>query len=172
MKYYFDGIIVAEGSSDSAYLSSFIESMYVLTKGYAIEEDEIDFITHSNKEVLLLVDPDEAGKKIREKLNSLIPNCHHVEVNIDKCNKNGKHGVAECENEEIIRVLKGFLLNTAPKYGNLTSYDLLALGVDSSEKREKLSHKLHLGKCNNKQMIKRINFLCLGLEDIKKALNS
>ena len=170
MKYYFDGIIVVEGSNDSAYLSSFIEAMYVHTNGYSIDNEEIDFINHSNKAVLLLVDPDDAGKKIREKLNTVIPNCHNVEVNIKCCNKNGKHGVAECEKEEIMRVLGGFLSNNAPKYGNLTSSDLLGLGIDSKEKRETLSRKLHLGKCNNKQLIKRLNFLNIGLDKVKEAI--
>ena len=35
-KYYFDGVIVVEGKSDVSYLSSFIDSRYFITNGYAV----------------------------------------------------------------------------------------------------------------------------------------
>ena len=103
MKYFFDGIIVLEGRNDESYLSSFIDSIYVVTNGYEIPIDEIGFINNkrNNKPVIILTDSDEAGKSIREKLDSKIYKAINIEVDILKCNKNGKHGVAECDKEEI-----------------------------------------------------------------------
>ena len=126
MKYYFDGIIVVEGRNDESYLSSFIESIYVVTNGYEIPKQEIAFINNkrNNKPVIILTDSDEAGKLIREKLNSLFNKGINIEVDIVKCNKNGKHGVAECDKDEVINVLKEHLGTKEPNKGSIELKDL------------------------------------------------
>ena len=70
MKYYFDGVIVVEGKDDEAFLSSFINSIYVRTSGYVIPDEEIDFLNHlENKRIIVLTDSDAAGETIRDRLN-------------------------------------------------------------------------------------------------------
>ena len=50
MTYYLDGIVVVEGHGDEAFLSSFIKSLYVITNGYDLPKEDIDFLKHySNK---------------------------------------------------------------------------------------------------------------------------
>lgn len=170
MRYYFDGIIVVEGKADVAFLSSFIDALYVTTNGYAIDDEEIDFIRHSNLPTIVLVDSDEAGKSIRKELSSLISDFKDVEVDISCCNKNGKHGIAECFKEEIIRVLGPFLSKTTKKLENITCSDLYQLGLDDQDKRIYLCQILHLGKCNNKTLIKRLNFVGLNFADVEKII--
>ena len=169
MKYYFDGIIVVEGRNDESYLSSFIDSLYVVTNGYEIPDDEVSFINNkrNNKAVIILTDSDEAGKKIREKLNSRINNGVNIEVDILKRNKNGKHGVAECQKEEIINVLKEHLSDKPNGKGMLT---LNQLNITKNQ-RAYLCDKFQLGNCNQKTFIKRINFLNISIEEIKNELN-
>ena len=103
MKYHLDNIVVVEGKADEAYLSSFIDAVYVKTNGYEIPSKEIEFLNNprNNKSIIVLTDSDAAGKEIRTRLNKLLKNPINVEVNILRCNKNGKHGVAECDKEEI-----------------------------------------------------------------------
>ena len=44
MKLFFDGIIVVEGKNDASYLSSFVDTVFVITNGYEIPQKEIEFL--------------------------------------------------------------------------------------------------------------------------------
>ena len=172
MKYYIDGVIVVEGTNDESYLSSFIDAMYVCTNGYEVPEDELDFLREASKtkQVIILTDSDEAGMKIRGKLNQILPNSENAIVDLSKCDHKGKHGVKECEKEEIIRALHGFFKNKPSK----TSEEKLFIGLDSEGKNNRvlICKTFHLGKCNTKKMYKRLEFLNVKNEDIRRTLEN
>ena len=88
MKFYIDGVIVVEGTNDGSYLSSFIDAMYVCTNGCETPEGELDFLREASKtkQIIILTDSDEAGMKIREKLNRILPNSENAIVDLSKCN--------------------------------------------------------------------------------------
>ena len=98
MKIYLNKILVVEGKEDASYLSNYIASEIVIVNGYELNETTINYL--KDKEVLLLLDPDEAGLKIRKSLNEVLPNCTNVEVDIKRCTRGTKNGVAECEIDE------------------------------------------------------------------------
>lgn len=168
MKYHLDNIVVVEGKADEAYLSSFIDAVYVKTNGYEIPSKEIEFLNNprNNKSIIVLTDSDAAGKEIRTRLNKLLKNPINVEVNILRCNKNGKHGVAECDKEEIINALKEHMSNKITK-NILTTADINELKINK-DKRDELCDKLSLGICNNKTFIKRLNYLGYTKKELKK----
>ena len=169
MRYCIDGVLVVEGSSDEAFLSSFIDSLFVKTQGYAIDDDEIDFLKHSNKHILVLTDPDEAGNTIRKRIHELIGNCTDVYVSLSECNKNKKHGVAECKKEEIIKVLSEFFTNSNSFSHKYNLNVIKSFGIDSKAKRIEFCKKLHLGKCNSKTMIRRLNYLDVNIIDVQRV---
>jgi len=168
--FYFDGIIVVEGKGDASYLSSFINSEYVITNGYEISKDLIDYLTHiSGRKIVLLVDPDEAGRNIEKKLIEKIPNCDSRCANIRKCNKHGKHGIAECEKEEILSLLKDVLTEKNEKKETFSRKDFIATELyNNKEKREYVSNKLHIYATNSKILFKRLNYNSYTKEDIIK----
>lgn len=174
MMFYFDGIIVVEGKNDVSFLSSFIDSLYVVTNGYDLPKEEIDFLQKAatTKKIIVLTDSDEAGKQIRDKLNSYNFSHMDAEVDIAKCNKNGKHGVAECDKEEVVNVLIEHLSNKPLDQGVISTKDLLAIGVTNKEERSHLSKELHLGKCNTKQLVKRINALNITKKQIEEVMET
>ncbi len=171
MKKIINDVIVVEGTGDISHLSTYIDALFIQTNGYEIPKEEIDFLTHlpKNKKIIILTDSDEAGENIRKRLNSLLTNVENVRADIDKCHKKDKHGVAECEEDEILRVLSPYFTDSKPQT-NLTSSTLLKLGIDSQKKRHYLCQQLHLGKCNNKSLLKRLNFLQIDEGTIKEAL--
>ena len=166
MMYYFDGIIVVEGKSDVSYLSSFIDALYITTNGYEIPDEEIDFLKHYSKQkkVIVLTDPDDAGECIRNKLSKLEFAYIDIKVNLAKCDKNGKHGIAECDKNELLNVLIEHLSTKETTKGQLTCSDLYRYGIVDNESRNSLCKKLHLGICNNKQLLKRLNYLNIKLD--------
>ena len=167
MKYFIDGVVVVEGKNDVSYLSSFIDAIFVTTNGYEIPREEVDFLNQIKeiKKVLILTDSDEAGKTIRNHLFQQIPEAINVEVDLAKCNKNNKHGVAECEQKEVISALKTHF--SAPISYNYVK--LSDLGPINKPEREFICRKLHLGVCNQKTMIKRMAILNLSISDIENA---
>ena len=171
MRYHISNIIVVEGKDDEAYLSSFIDAVYVKTNGYEIPKEEIEFLNNDRikKPIIVLTDSDKAGKVIRERLNNVIKNRINVEVNIVKCNKNNKHGVAECDKDEVINTLKEYI-NEETRHNELELPDIYELGIDK-DKRDYLCQKLKLGKCNNKTFIKRLNYLGFTKDELKEYGN-
>lgn len=176
MKKIIDGIIVVEGKTDVAFLNEFIEAEFVITNGSEISQETIDYLkkVSSTRKIFVLTDPDSPGKRIRDVLDAQIPGLHHCFVNKENCIKNGKVGVAESTKEEVLKSLENsFVKNTEPK-GNLSMNDLffLKLAGDENAKnnREKVSKKLHLGYCNAKTFLKRLNNNGITIEELKNIL--
>lgn len=171
MKKTFNGVLVVEGSNDASYISSFVDAIIVTTNGYEIPKSELDFLTHlpGDKNIYILTDSDEAGNTIRKRLNESLPSATNLYVDFNKCNKNNKHGVAECEKEELLKVLENHLIEQENN-GNLSLNDLYSTGLDDKKKRDYIAKKLHLGKCNNKILLKRINYLGITTKELEVAL--
>ena len=172
-----DGLIIVEGISDIAFLSSFIEAEFIYTNGFEIPQEEINFACRVSKckKVIVLTDSDKAGVTIRNRINKLLPNTYNVLLDINKCNKKDKHGVAESTIEEVKNKLKEYESSTSIKYGEIIISDLYNLGLigpNSKERRDKVCKALSLGKCDSKKLLKRINFLQISLEEIKGVLDN
>ena len=155
MKMHLDRILVVEGKEDASYLSNYINSEIVFVNGYELSEANISYL--KNRPVILLLDPDEAGKIIRKKLNSLLNDVINIEVDIKKCTRGIKNGVAECEIDEVLGKLSEFCGDFDAKQVDFDSADLYKLGLSSDKKlRDFVCEKLNLGKCNFKTMKKRL----------------
>lgn len=172
MKYFIDKLIVVEGKEDVSYLSSFIESEYITTNGYEIPKEEIDYINEASKhkEILVLVDPDKAGREIENKLKEKIKKATYILVDISKCLRGKKNGVAECEKEEIIKVLKPHFSSKNPQKSHNLQRNLSKLDFNDKELRNYLCKKYHLGKCNLKKLFVRIETLEIPLEELNKSI--
>lgn len=174
MKINIDGLLIVEGILDESYLSSFLEVEIVKTSGYQIPKEEIEYLKSSNKNLIILTDSDKAGELIRERLNVLLPNAINVKVDINKCNKNNKHGVAEAPKEEILNVLKEYIIDKPLKKGNLTAFDLFELGIsgpNSKTNKELIIKTFKLGLANSKTLLKRLNYRNITKEELIGAIN-
>ena len=169
MKKSLNGILVVEGKEDASYLSNYIDSEIVTVQGYEIPKETIEYL--KNKKVIIFTDPDGAGKKIREKLNCSICDAFNVEIDIKKCTRGSKNGVAECEIGEIMEKLEPFFVEKVRKTPIFTTSDLYNLGViDNKDLRAYVCQTLSLGRCNNKQLLKRLNLCNIQLDELKKVV--
>ena len=164
MKITLNRILVVEGKEDASYLSNFIDSEIVIVNGFELSSETISYL--QNKPVILLLDPDEAGANIRKKLNSLLNNCVNVEININKCTRGKKNGVAECEIDEVLKKIRGFAANKVTKKDNIGAIDLYNLGLNNKQLRRYVCDRLNLGLCNNKTLLKRINLNNISLSSL------
>ena len=169
MKVFLDKILVVEGKEDASYLSNYISSEIVVVNGFEIPKETISYL--KNKEVILLLDPDESGKKIREKLNKELPNAVNVEIDINKCNRGIKNGVAECQIDEILNKLHMYVKDKQKKESDIKMSDLYNLGlIDNKELRNKVCSKLELGSCNAKKLYKRLVNNNITLKQLSEAV--
>ena len=176
MKTKINGIIVVEGKSDVAFLSQFIDAEFVTTNGSEISEKTIEYLKNcrENRDIFVLTDPDSPGKRIRDVLDAEIPNLKHCFVSKEKSIKRNKVGVAESTQEEVLNALKNYIVSSKDPIGNVQMSDLVVLGLTGTEdadiKRTKICEKFHLGYCNAKTFLKRINNCGITLEEIRKSL--
>ena len=122
MKKYLKFPLIVEGKEDASYLSNYIASEIIVTNGYELDSSLISYL--KDKEVIVMTDPDEAGKQIRNRLNGMLNKVHNVEVDISKCIRGKKNGVAECQIDEILCKLALFFENNRENHAEITSFDL------------------------------------------------
>ena len=176
MKKIINGIVVVEGKSDAAFLSTFLDAEYVITNGSEIPQKTIEYLKNSaeKRDIFVLTDPDYPGKRIRDVLDQNVPNLKHCFVSKEKSIKNGKVGVAESTKDEILLALENIIETRCNKIRNVASSDLVYLGLlgdeNSADKRKVVADKYHLGFCNAKTFLKRVNYSNLTVEDLKSCL--
>ena len=80
----------------------------------------------------------------------------------------------ETKKEDIINALNNIVTYSNEKSKNITEVDLYELGLigkeDSKAKREKVCAVYHLGWCNAKTFLKRVNMFGLSVEQIKEVI--
>lgn len=172
MKYFINKIIVVEGKEDVSYLSSFIEAEYVITNGYDIKKEELDYLNEAlkYKEILVLVDPDKAGRDIEKTLRSRIAKATYLNINITKCIRGKKNGVAECEQEEIIRVLEPHFSEKNLQKSHVLQGKLSKIDLNDKKLRQYICQKFHLGICNLKKLLTRIETLQISEEKLLEII--
>lgn len=172
MKKIINGIVVVEGKSDVEFLSTYIDSEFVITNGSALSKETIDYLKNNKRDIYVLTDPDFPGKKIRDELSKHIPNLKHVFIKKETSIKNGKVGVAEGDINEILEAFRNAYVEHKQIKGSLNMSDLYELGLSGSEKseaqRKQVCDKLNLGHCNAKTLLKRLNNNKISKEELKQ----
>lgn len=172
-----DAIIVVEGKMDEALLSSFIDADIVTTNGSAVSEETIRYIEEASKtrDIILLLDPDSPGKKIRDTIAQRVPSAKHAFVPKEKSIKKHKVGVAECDKETILEALSHLVPEKPAPVATLIMSDLFELGLtgssNSAELRKEVGTKLHIGITNAKTFLKRANALGITKKQLEELIN-
>jgi ribonuclease M5 len=169
-------LIVVEGKTDLIFLKSFLDADIVITNGSEVSHETLEFIKEANKRqgVIILTDPDYPGLRIRNIVSEYIGECKHAYIEKKKAIKGKKVGVAETKKEYIIAALNNVVTYSNVNSKNITEVDLYEMGLfgkcDSKFKRDQVCDKYHLGWCNAKTFLKRINMFGLSIDDIKEVI--
>ncbi|MBE6504001.1 MAG: ribonuclease M5 [Methanobrevibacter sp.] len=165
-------IIVVEGKNDANKLKSIFKDVdIIITNGSEISKQTIETIVKASliDDVVLCLDPDGPGEKIRRKILEHTTNVHQVFAKKEKAISNNKKkiGIEHMNKEDILDMFNDIKINKKEK--TVSYMDLYILGyMESKEKRSKLCDKLNISYCNGKQLLKRINMFGITLEEIKK----
>jgi len=169
-------IIVVEGKSDKTFLETFLKADILIANGSAVDGFDKNYLIELAKVrgVIILTDPDYPGEKIRKEIASYLPTSKHAFVRKEYSIKHHKVGVAEATKEEVLRALSNVVTFDETKKGNLTLTDLMDLnlaGLDSSINKEKVINYYHLGVCNSKTLLNRLNLLQVSKKELEKVIH-
>ncbi|MCR5308229.1 MAG: ribonuclease M5 [bacterium] len=176
MKY--NEVVVVEGMHDLERLKKIYPSLDVLiTNGSEIDKYLPTIIEASKKrEIILFLDPDYPGERIRKILQSHIPNAKNAFLKKDLAISKNKRkvGIEHAKENDIIEALER-CLSVVENNDLITIKDLYNLGLigeeNSSKLRDEICQKLNLGHTNAKTFLNRINMFGITVEQIENALN-
>ena len=172
-------VIVVEGTSDVNKLQNLVDADFVVTNGSVVSRETINYLKELSlsRKIILLLDPDYPGMRIRSILQNELPNALNAYVKRELSVKGKKLGVCECDKDEILRALNEVFVwdnKVEEKFNKIVTkdlFELLLIGDSSSNKRrEFLSNKLPLGKVNGKTLLKRLNQLNVSLDTVKEIM--
>ena len=156
--------VVVEGKYDKIKLSQIIDGVIIVTNGFGIykNEETVRLIRFYAKErgIAVLTDSDSAGRQIRGKIKSIVPEGKIVNVYIPEIfgkekrksepSKEGKLGVEGMPADILREAFKkaGLLSDEESRFEPVTKMDFYELGLsgapDSSSKRKALAESLGL----------------------------
>ena len=168
-------LIVVEGINDTKRLKSFFDVDTIETHGMGLGKDTIEFIRKANeiRGVILFLDPDTPGEKIRNRLNNEIPGLKNAFVMKGDAKTNKKVGI-EHASKQVLEDALNNLVSYKEFNNSINDRQLYELGLigqsNSSVLRERISKHFHIGKCNGKTMLHRLNMLGITYDDIVKVI--
>lgn len=169
-------VIVVEGKNDSKKLKSFFDVETIETGGSHLSQETLTLIQKVNEErgVILLLDPDHPGEYLRKRINEAIPNLKNAFVFKKEARTSKKVGIEHASFDVLEDALK-HLVSYEKEGNSLTMNDLFELGLSGSSqsnvKREAISYHYHIGKCNSKTFLKRLNMLDVTKKELQELLN-
>ncbi len=164
-------VIVVEGKNDTLNIKKYFDCDTIETHGLGLSKETLEYIKEVNKKrgVILFLDPDSPGEKIRNRINSYIPGLKNAFVLKENARTSKKVGVEHAAYEVLKEALDN-VVSYKDFYNTISMNDLYELGLlgqnDSSYKRDVISKKYHIGKCNGKTMLKRLNLLGISKEEL------
>ena len=166
-------IIVVEGKSDTALLKELFEVDTIETHGLAIDKKTLELIKEANKTrgAIVLTDPDFPGKKIRDQIQAVVPNCKHAFVSKKDATGKKKLGIAEANKEAVVLALENVVSFDVDNQ-SITWHEFIDLDIIGNKQRRLLVYNLfNLGYGNVKTLFKRLNMVGISKEDVLKKLD-
>ncbi len=170
---------MVEGYHDLAKLKAIYRDIdVIITNGSEISDETLNELKVLNKTrgLILFLDPDYQGERIRRLINSHVGETKHAFLPKEKCiNKNKtKVGIEHAKDEDIFDALSKVLVQVPSRENPLTykdMYELNLIGSSNSKKtRKEVTDSLGIGLSNGKMILKKLNMFGITKEEIIKIL--
>ena len=169
-------VIVVEGRHDTVKLQSFFDVDTIETNGLHLSKEKIETIRKLNEKrgVILFLDPDNAGERIRKRLNDAIPNLKNTFIDKKKCRTDKKVGIEHANKEALEEALQHSITYDKEAKESLSYRDYLSMGFQGNEGsrhlRKVIGNTLFLGECNAKTLFKRLNMFQITKKELEKMI--
>ena len=169
-------LIVVEGEKDAQVVRRAVPYADVITTGgWHLSERLIKELQQAQRRrgVIVLTDPDHAGRQIRQKLMEKVPGCKHAYLSRKQAEKKGKTGV-EYSSPATVSTVLAALQTRGSSHREFTMEDLythnLAGAADASCRRRQLGELLSVGYANGKNFLWRLNALGVTRKEFNQAV--
>ena len=166
-------IVVVEGKTDTALLKELFEVDTIETHGLALDQQTLELIQEASKSrgIIVLTDPDFPGKKIRDQIQAVVPNCQHAFVAKKDARGKKKLGIAEANKEAVIEALEN-VVSFDVNRESITWSEFVALDIIGNKQRRLMVYEaFNLGYGNVKTLFKRLNMVGITKEQVLGRLN-
>lgn len=164
-------IIVVEGRDDTNRVKEAIDCDTFETNGSALTKKKIERLIFLEKTrgLIVLTDPDYAGKRIRGIIEKNIPTAKHAYISNKKAvDSKGKIGIEAASKEDIIAAIKNHYTPMDEVKNDISNEILIELGLvggtTSKVLREELCERLNIGYTNAKQLLNKLNMYNISKE--------
>lgn len=171
-------VVVVEGYHDLAKLKEIDKTIdVIITNGSEIKEETLQELKTLNQSrgLILFLDPDYQGERIRRIINDYVgPTKHAFVKKSDAINKSKtKVGIEHASNQVIINSLKQFYQSSVNQ-NTISRSDLYQLGLlgkdDSKKKRKHVCESLGIGLSNGKTLLRKLNMFGINVKQIKDII--
>lgn len=173
-KKFIKEIVVVEGKSDTQKLQKLFNVQTIETNGSSLTDKTINLIKAANDKngVILFLDPDYQGKKIRNKISQFLENFKECYISKNDMQKNSnKIGIAEANDEAIINALKNYICKNKINQKTIDWFDYLEFNLNTKEKRLAISNHLGIDYFNHKQLFNQLNLMGITKKDLGKIIH-
>lgn len=182
-KLHLDRVIVVEGKDDKSLISKIVDDPIYLLHGYqGISNTNLKRLKEISKEkkLLLLLDPDFAGKQMRDKIKKVIDNVDELFIPRDLSRKKNNIGIENVSEQILREYLLEYLKNTNTKNEKIEKYNYtydilienrLTTSENSKDRRQKLCDILNFPYMNAKSLIKALNEYTIPYDRFYKAMD-
>jgi ribonuclease M5 len=173
-------LIVVEGVDDVAAVKRSVKAEVLPVHGFAVRSKAVlEKIRFASEKVgvIVLTDPDYAGKQIRETIEKAVPNVKHAYISRREGTKGDNIGVENASPESIRAALEKARCKLVDDREEFSRQDMDYYGLsgDSGSRalRQAVGDRLRIGYGNGKQFLARLNHYNITrqeLEDILREL--
>ena len=176
-------IIIVEGKDDITALKRVVDAHIIALNGFSgISKKTIDRLIELSKknEMILLTDPDFAGKTIRKKISHYIPKIKHAFIPRNEAMKTYYKiniGVENANDSSILKALKNIITLKSESETQTEIFNILdlldnglSIGTNAKEKRIILGDILKIGYYNSKQLLNALNSFNISRDDFEEAI--
>lgn len=169
-------IIVVEGKDDVEAVKRAVDCECLITHGHGFDEELLDRLetVQERRGIIVLTDPDYAGKRIRARIRERIPGAKHAFLSQKDALRGDDIGVENADPASIREALLRAHAELTERRTEFSKGDLLEWGLDGAngakERRIALGDKLGIGYGNAKQLLARLNEFDISREEFEEAM--
>ena len=169
---------MVEGYHDLSKIKSIFPNIdVVITNGSEISETTLIELKKLNatRGLILLLDPDYQGERIRKIINEYVGNTKHIYLKKeDTISKNKKKvGIEHAKTSDIMNAFKD-IKTMHPSPGMITMNDIFELGLSgkphSKALRKKVCDTIGIGLSNTKTLKEKLNMFQISKEEVISIL--
>lgn len=166
-------VVVVEGKTDTSHLKRLFNVRTIETNGSALNKKTINLIIAAakNQGVILFLDPDYAGEKIRREIIGHLKGLNYKEAFITQKEwLTFKKGVSEANDQAVVDAILQAASIDNSSTPSITWDEYNVLPLHTYEARQKLCDKLKISYANHKQLFNRLNMMHLTKKEIEDLI--